>query len=143
MRFALIAMLAAESACAAPAASVPTEVEAYKAKLPPAPGLDDFTEIPVERCDPPLIGLYATHRALQLAEKGMQRMRHKAAVDVIDARAETKVCRLELGSANLQLAEQSANRVWALIGKTALGVAIAATVAAIVAGAFAIWGALQ
>lgn len=133
MRFALIVMVAtATEACAARIAA-PTELESYAASLPTVPTLDDFTEIPNERCSPPLIGLFVTHRALQKAEHTMRRIRFKAGSDVIDARTETKVCRLQLDSVNLQLAEHASDRVWAVIGKTALGVAIAGAVAALVA----------
>lgn len=139
MRYAAIATLVVAEACAAPRVAAPTALEAYSATLP-VPGLDDFVGIPVERCDPPLVGLYATHRAVQQAEVGMQRMRDRAARDVIDARSDARTCRLELAHAGEQLAEQEALRVWAGLAKGALVLGVTAVV---VAAGLGIWQALR
>lgn len=125
MRFVVIAILAATEACAT--LSAPTDL---RTSTLPVPSLDDFAEIPVERCDPPLIGLYATHRAVQKTEQNMRRVLDAEKRTTIEARAETKVCRLELNSANLQLAEHEATKVWAMIGKVGIGVTLVAVIVA-------------
>lgn len=139
MRFVSIAILVATEACA-PRVKAPTALEAYSATLP-VPGLDDFEPIPEKRCNPPLVGVYASEKALQDAEKGMQHVRDRAARDVIEARAERDVCQIKLDTAAAELAEAAALRVWALIGKSAVvaaAVAAVLTAAAFISNAFGV-----
>lgn len=135
--FAMSAALLAEAACAVPRVAAPTALEAYSATLPVS-GLDDFSEIPDERCDPPLVGLFMTHRAALELVRGVKLRLRDCELRLIAVEGERDIMAERARSLAEESSELAPLRAWALVGKIGVGVGILSVVAAIVATVIAV-----
>jgi hypothetical protein len=115
--------------CAAKTSTI-TVPTLYPATLPV-----DFIEIPIDRCSPPIDGLYMSHAAAVDLVKGIRHIEHDATLKVLDVDRDLNLCRYELKGFKEELAKDDGNRTWALIGKLGLAGVI---VGALVGGAIAI-----
>lgn len=133
MRYVSYAILVASlSDCAVQAASAPAPNS--------DPMLADFSEIPAERCQPMLDGLYVSHESATELVRGMRRVEHDYQVQAIHLESEKNVCQFDLRQTKEDLAHADDDRKWALVGK--LGVA-GIVIGAVVAGVAIIYGAVH
>jgi hypothetical protein len=100
----------------------------------------DFTEIPLDRCNPALDGLFVSHQGAIDLVRGMRRTEHDYQVQAIQLESEKNVCQFDLKQTKAELDHTSDDKTWAWVGK--LGVA-GIVVGAVVAGVAIIYHAVK
>lgn len=102
----------------------------------------DFSEIKKGQCNPELEGYFLSNSGAIDMVRGIRRIERDYKIEIIHKDTEVKICQTKLESASQELAENSAQKTWALIGKlSTAGIASALIVGGFIAAYNAISGA--
>lgn len=88
----------------------------------------DFDEIPFDRCQPALEGMFLSHEGAIDLVRGMRKVERDYQVQLINQETQLRVCQTKFEASQEELAQNEANKTWAAVGKIGTGVVTAIVV---------------